>query len=154
MNIINKKITCDNIIISWETGNVVKMKNIRYVNFESMSTDWYNALTEIQDMFECVFVYDGYNKTISAYHKDNIGTEKPYSLSLDTNIIDVEIKEDTEYISALKVVSDNVSITSENIYGGDIIYDYSYSFLILSRFLKKSKWSSSILSITAISGFI
>ena len=126
MNIINKKITCDNIIISWETGNVVKMKNIRYVNFESMSTDWYNALTEIQDMFECVFVYDGYNKTISAYHKDNIGTEKPYSLSLDTNIIDVEIKEDTEYISALKVVSDNVSITSENIYGGDIIYDYSY----------------------------
>ena len=126
MNIINKKITCDNIVISWETGNVVKMKNIRYVNFESMSTDWYNALTEIQDMYDCVFVYDGYNKTISAYHKDNIGTEKPYSLSLDTNIINIEIKEDTEYISALKVVSDNVSITSENIYGGDIIYDYSY----------------------------
>lgn len=126
MNIINKKITCDNIVISWETGNVVKLKNIRYVNFESMSTDWYNALTEIQDMFECVFMFDGYNKTISAYHKDNIGTVKPYRLSLDRNVIDVEVKEDAEYISALKVVSDNVSITSENIYGGDIIYDYSY----------------------------
>ena len=126
MNVINKKITCDNIVISWETGNVVKLKNIRYVNFESMSTDWYNALTEIQDMFECVFVFDGYNKTISAYHKDNIGKIKPYRLSLNRNIIDVEVKADSEYISALKVTSDNVSITSENIYGGNIIYDYSY----------------------------
>lgn len=125
-NIINKTFTCENIRLVWETGNVVSTENVKYINIESLDTDWYEALRSLQDNFKSVFMFDSYNKTVSVIHRDNLGEEKPYILTYDNAIIDVEVTENSDYITGLKVMGkDGLSIVSENIYGDDIVRNYS-----------------------------
>lgn len=125
-NVINKTFTCENIRLTWETGNIIETENVKYINIESLDTDWYEALRSLQDNFKSVFLFDSYNKTISVIHRDNLGEEKPYILTYDNAIIDIEVTENSEYVTGLKVIGkDGLSIVSENIYGDDIVRNYS-----------------------------
>lgn len=125
-NIINKTFTCENIRLVWETGNIIETENVKYINIESLDTDWYETLRSLQDNFKSVFMFDSYNKTVSVIHRDNLGEEKPYILTYDNAIVDVEVTENSDYITGLKVMGkDGLSIVSENIYGDDIVRNYS-----------------------------
>lgn len=125
-NIINKTFTCENIRLVWETGNIISTENVKYINIESLDTDWYEALRSLQDNFKSVFLFDSYNKTVSVVHRDNLGEEKPYILTYDNAIIDIGVTENSDYITGLKVMGkDGLSIVSENIYGDDIVRNYS-----------------------------
>lgn len=125
-NIINKTFKCENIRLTWETGNLIETENVKYINIENIDSDWYEALRGFQDSFKSVFIFDGYEKTLSVIHRDNLGEEKPYILTYDNAIIDIEDNENTEYLTGLKVLGkDGLSIVSENIYGDDIVRDYS-----------------------------
>ena len=125
-NVVNKKITADEIKIRWEKGNIIEKENVKYINIETTDTNFYDFLREVQDQFNSLFVFDSYDKTISVIHRDNIGKDSGYLLSYDSNIIDIDVQEQSEYPNALKVIGQNVSISSENIWGGDIIYDFSW----------------------------
>lgn len=125
-NIINKSITCENIRFVWETGNVISTENVKYINIESLDNDWYEALRSLQDNFNSVFTFDSYNKLINVIHRDNLGSLKPYILNYDNAIIDIETTEESKYITGYKVMGkDGLSIVSENIYGDDIVRNYS-----------------------------
>lgn len=125
-NIINKTFSCENIRLVWETGNIIETENVKYINIESLDTDWYEALRSLQDNFKSVFLFDGYNKTVSVLHRDNLGEEKPYILTYDNAIIDIDVTENSDYVTGLKVIGkDGLSIVSENIYGDDIVRNYS-----------------------------
>lgn len=126
-NIVDKKITCDNIRLVWETGNIIENTNIKYINIYSIDDNWYNALLDLQDEFNSVILFDNYNKQLNVIHRDNLGSNSGYVLSYDSNVIDVTVNESSEYPNALKIIGkDGVSIQSENIYGGDVIYNYDY----------------------------
>lgn len=125
-NIIDKTFTCENIRFTWETGEIIETENVKYINIENLDTDWYETLRSLQDNFKSVFLFDSYNKTLSVVHRDNLGTEKPYVLTYDNAILDINITENSEYFTGLKVLGkDGLSIVSENIYGDDIVRDYS-----------------------------
>ena len=125
-NVVNKRITADNIKLRWEKGNVIEKENIKYINIETSDTNFYDFLRDVQDQFNSLFLFDTYNKKISVVHRDNIGKESNLLLSYDNNIIDIDVTEQSEYPNALKVIGNQVSISSENIWGGDIIYDFSW----------------------------
>lgn len=125
-NIINKTFSCENIRLTWETGNIIETENVKYINIENLDMDWYEALRSLQDNFKSVFLFDSYNKTVSVVHRDNLGEEKPYILTYDNAIIDINVTENSDYVTGLKVMGKNgLSIVSENIYGDDIVRNYS-----------------------------
>lgn len=126
-NVIDKKIEVDNIKLVWETGKIIENTNIKYINIEKIDSSWYDALIQLQDEFNSVVKFDGYNKTISVISRDNLGKDSGYLLSYDNNVIDVNITESSSYPNSLKIIGkDGLTVRSENIFGGDIIYDYSY----------------------------
>lgn len=128
-NVINKKFTCENIRLVWETGNIIETENVKYINIESLDTDWYSALRDLQDKFNSIFLFDSYNKSISVISRKTLEQDdnlSPYVLTYDNAILDVEVDETQELITGLKVIGkDGLSIVSENIYGDDIVRDYS-----------------------------
>ena len=125
-NIINKTFSCENIRLTWETGNIIETENVKYINIENLDMDWYEALRSLQDNFKSVFLFDSYNKTVSVVHRDSLGEEKPYILTYDNAIIDINVTENSDYVTGLKVMGKNgLSIVSENIYGDDIVRNYS-----------------------------
>ena len=127
-NVINKSITAENIIFRWETGEYVTKENVKYINLEDTENDnWYAFLRDVESQFKSIFIFDSYNKTISVIHEDNIGKEAPYLLSYDTNIIDINVDEQSEYVNCLKVVGkDGLSIAEENIYGNEKLYNFNW----------------------------
>ena len=140
-NIINKKVTCESITLNWETGNIIEKENVKYINIDEDNINWYDFLREVQDQLNSLFIFDGYNKTISVYSRNTIGQLSPLELGFNSGVISVETTEKSNYPCGLKVNGkDNLSIASENIFGGEIIYDYSwYKNNIMSDTLV-SKW--------------
>lgn len=127
-NIIDKSITAENIIFRWETGGYITKENVKYINLDDTENDnWYAFLRDIESQFKSMFIFDSYNKTIGVIHEDNIGKEAPYLLSYDTNIIDINVDEQSEYVNCLKVVGkDGLSIAEENIYGNEKLYNFDW----------------------------
>ena len=71
------------------------------------------------------------NKIINCYDRKTYGEEKGLLLSLDSNCISVEEQEDDEIPTGLKVIGKEidgkvVTVQDENIFGGDILYNYDY----------------------------
>ena len=126
LNVIDKNITCENIRLVWETGNVISTENVKYINIESLDGNWYETLRSLQDNFNSIFTFDSYNKLINVVSRESMNNVKPYILSYDNAILDINITENSDYITGYKVTGKNgLSIVSENIYGDDIVRDYS-----------------------------
>lgn len=126
-NVIDKKMTVSNIKLVWETGTMINQSHRKYINIESIDDNWYDYLREVQDEFNSIFFFNSFDKTISCVSRKNLTDKAPYLLSYDTNILNVNVTENEEYPNALKVISaNNISIISENIFGGDKIYNFNY----------------------------
>lgn len=140
-NIIDKKMTCESITFNYETGRKISNRNVKYINIDKEGVNWYEFLRDIQDQFNAVFIFDDYKKTISVYSRETLGELSPLELSFDSGIIDIETTEKSKYPCGLMVKGkDNLSIATENIFGGEVIYDYSwYKKNIMSEDLV-SKW--------------
>jgi hypothetical protein len=70
-NVINKKISCDNINIAYDFGDVIKKYNVQYNNFEAYNDNAYKLLKDIQNVYECYFIFDTMTNTINCYAKKN-----------------------------------------------------------------------------------
>ena len=126
-NVTGKNIKIKNIKLLYETGEYEEVPLIMYPYLSSYDDNVYNILKDLETVFNCIFIFDTYNKVIDCYSKNNFGEEKGLLLSFDTNIIELNIDESESIPNAMKVIGkDNLSIASENIFGGNILYNYDY----------------------------
>ncbi len=139
-NCVNKRIACDKIFIGYDYGDIVEVRNIQYANFEAFDDSAYKFLKDVEEVFDCSFLYDTMNNVINVYAKENLLENNDYKLCLGRNVDEVTITENDEIVTCLKVESDNVSIASENPNGTNIIenYDYYIKNNLVSETLKQA----------------
>ena len=125
-NCLGKSISCDKVYVGYDYGDVVEVRNIQYANFEAFDDSAYKFLEDVGEVFDCIFLYDTMNNTINVYAKENLKENNGYRLSLGRNIDKVDISENDEIITCLKVESDNTSIAEENPNGTNVIENYDY----------------------------
>ena len=125
-NVINKSFSCDSITLNYETGKMITHNNVKFINLDT-SDNWYDFLRDVETQFNCVFLFDTYNRYINVISYNTLGSQAPIELSFDSGIINLSIEDNDLYPNALRVIGkDNLSIASENIYGGEIIYNFDW----------------------------
>lgn len=130
---------------SWSAGTVDAELVGRYRTFESDNQRTYDLMKNtLQEMYQCVFDFDTYRRTINVRSVAAQVQERPVYLSADNLIKEIEIEEDTENIfTALDVNgADGVDIRSVNPLGTNVIYNLDY-FMNLSNFSQTmiDKWN-------------
>lgn len=127
VNTTDKNLSIENINLQYETGEYIEQDIIVYPSFDEIDDNVLNLLEKIEEVFECVMDYDTITKTINCYAKKNVGVSKQPMLSFNSNILEISDTEDSEIPTGIKVIGkDGLSISGENIFGGDIIYNYNY----------------------------
>ena len=83
---------------------------------------------DAKDKFRCIFVFDPYERTISAYDADEETSPLPIYLDFDNLIEEVEVEELTdELVTAIRPYgADELNIIDVNPIGSNWIYDLSY----------------------------
>lgn len=127
VNTTDKDLSIENINLQYETGEYIEQDIIVYPSFDEIDDNVLNLLEKIEEVFECVMDYNTITKTINCYAKKNVGVSKQPMLSFNSNILEISDTEDSEIPTGIKVIGkDGLSIDSENIFGGDTIYNYNY----------------------------
>lgn len=82
----------------------------------------------LQQAFNCVFIFDDYNKTISIYDEENFGENKGFILEEGKLMKSIELSSgEDDIVTVLHARGkDNISINSYNPMGTDYVEDYSY----------------------------
>lgn len=109
-------------------------------SFTNDSINSYGFLTgDVAKAFDCVFTFDGNDRTVSAYKVENLGKKIPQILSYYNLIKEVEISWDEDDIKTVLHVSGGndatgtaLSIASVNPDGNDMISDFSYFYKDMS----------------------
>ena len=140
---IMKKIMA--LLPAWSIGEIDENLWNLYRTFEITEKNLYDFMvSDIEEAYECLFVFDFLNKKVSAYSIAKAVHPTDIFIS-DSNVIkELEINEDSNEIkTALNVYgADDITIQSVNPLGGNLIYDFSY--------YKTTEWMSQSL-IDAIS---
>lgn len=127
VNTTDKNLSIENINLQYETGEYIEQDIIVYPSFDEIDDNVLNLLEKIEEVFECVMDYNTITKTINCYAKKNVGVSKQPMLSFNSNILEINDTEDSEIPTGIKVIGkDGLSISGENIFGGDTIYNYNY----------------------------
>lgn len=122
-----------NIVLSylpnWKIGQIEDdLWNI-YRTFDIKDNNIYNFLmSEVQDAYQCVFIFDTINRTISAKTVKGIVRSTDIFLSNRNLVKSLSIHEDSEEVkTALDIYGDgDLSIHSVNPIGTATLYDFSY----------------------------
>lgn len=109
-------------------------------SFTNDSINSYGFLTgDVAKAFDCVFIFDGNDRTVSAYKVENLGKKIPQILSYYNLIKEVKISWDEDDIKTVLHVSGGndatgtaLSIASVNPDGNDMISDFSYFYKDMS----------------------
>lgn len=133
----------------WRLAYVDESLFDKYRTFEdvSESTNILSfMLTDMQDAYECIFVFDDINRYIYAYDQNNY--VRPTSIHLSNkdivNSITINKSADDIY-TAINVTSDgNIGIAGANPLGTNTLYKYDYYFNAMSSSLatKVAAWES------------
>ena len=123
---------------------------------EVTSKSLYDLLmTDISQTYQCIFVFDTVNKTISAYSMDEATQASDIFISFDNLMQSFTINESTsELVTALDVYGgDNVYISYVNPLGSSIIYNFDYykntNWMSQSLINTLNGWSGSIVNQSA-----
>jgi hypothetical protein len=116
-------------IPGWTLGEIDAslMPIVRY--FEVTDKTLYDFLTnEISQTFQCVFVFDSINKTISAYTITNATTPTDIFISFDNLMKSFTLDTvNEELVTALNVIGgENLDISLVNPIGSNTIYNFDY----------------------------
>lgn len=125
----NLNVLFSSIALDYETGKRVEQLKRKYRYFEKGNKKWLSFLREdIAKAFNCVFIFDTFNKIINVYSAENYGVEKDLSLSYQNFIQELNIEERSdEVISRLYVQGkNNLQINSVNPLGTNYVEDFSY----------------------------
>lgn len=143
INALGMNIIADGVKLIYETGTFAEQKLTKYRFFEQCSTTWYSFLmNDVAEAFNCLFLFDTYNKTIQVYSKDNFtkdpNGERTHGLHLnyETGIKKLnKTYKVGEVVTRLYVESPNCSIAEENPLGGEYVecFDYYINNGIMSQ---------------------
>ena len=101
-----------NVAPSWSVGHVDTTLANKQRSFDEDDIDVYSFLTgDVSEAFNCLFIFDTFNQTVSAYDLDNYGE--------DTNIY---VSMDNLAQSMTESIDENSIITCYRVNGGDGIY--------------------------------
>lgn len=123
-----------------------------YRTFEDISEDT-NILSfmlqNVQDAYECIFVFDILNREISVYDQNNYVRKTSIHLSKDDLLNSIQISSNSENIyTALRVMSseDDFSVSPANPTGSSVIYRFNYYFDAMDTALaqKVATWQNTI----------
>lgn len=134
VNALGKELTFGNEnIIKHTTGNKVKNNIIKMINYEECNCSVSELLDDISDKYDVVYDFDNINMIIHVFGKEKYGKTMPLELSLDSNCLEVTTSENEDsllitsmLVSGQTVNDKQVSISGQNIFGGDTIYNYDY----------------------------
>lgn len=108
-SLLNKVLKVDN---NWTVGHVDSALCDKQRTFDISDSDVYSVLTsDIAEAFECLFIFDTFDRTVNAYVLDDYGT--------NTNI---HVSNDNFAQSINKTVDENSIVTCLRINGGDGVY--------------------------------
>lgn len=129
----------------WNIGYIDSNISSEYRNFQVDSIDTYTFLTQnVSEAYDCVFLFNSDDKTISAYSLDNLGSDTGITLSYRNFIKSVDQKSDDDEVkTVLTVVGGNdertntpLGIMDVNISGSNQICNFSYFLHMMSEELQ------------------
>lgn len=114
---------------NWTIGQIdPDLWNV-YRTFEIPDSTVYEFLmNDVETSYECVFIFDSFNRTVSAYTLKNLVKNTDIILSYDNLIQSIDINEKSdEIVTALSVYGgNNLGVSAVNPLGTNTIYDFSY----------------------------
>lgn len=135
----------------WTIAHVDDVVADRWRTFESVDVSL-NCLSfmlnNLQDAFECIFVFDNITRTISVYDQANYVRQTNVHITKRDLINSMEITENADDLyTAISVVGgDNITISAINPLGTNVIYDFSHYLSWMTDGLrdKVSAWQSAV----------
>jgi len=113
----------------WSIGTIDSSLLGVYRTFDVTDKTLYDFLTsEVSQTYQCVFVFDSANKTISAYAIENATTTTDIFISFDNLMKSFTITQSTdELVTAMTVLGgEDLSINLVNPIGTNTIYNFDY----------------------------
>ena len=113
--------------VRYDINNGVKTNKLR--TFSSIDKRWYDFLTQdIYEAFNCLVVFDTYNKIVLLYDANSVGENVQIYLSHDNYIKSLERTSSTEdLVTRMYLVgNEEMDIISSVVTGYPYIEDYSY----------------------------
>lgn len=109
-------------------------------SFNNDSVSSYGFLTgDVAKSFDCVFIFDGNARTVSAYKPENLGKEIPFVMSFRNLLKEIDIQWNEDDIKTVLHVSGGndatgtaLSIAGVNPDGNDMISNFSYFYKDMS----------------------
>ena len=121
------KLKAKTINLVYELGILSENWVTKYRSFEAQSCSWATMLTQIEEAYDCIIMFDSYNQTISVYDYDSFGEEVGLSLTFDNAIKEIsKQKKMGDVVSRLYVESTNTSIDSVNPLGTQYVESFDY----------------------------
>lgn len=118
-----------NVAPSWNVGHVDSSLANKQRTFDIDDTDVYSFLTgDVSEAFNCLFIFDTFNQTVSAYDLDNYGEDTSIYVSMD-NLAQSMTKsiDENSIITCYWVTrNDDVDISEVNPNGTRKIYNFEY----------------------------
>lgn len=137
----------------WTIGEVNLDVSKKYRTFEDVPTDK-NALAfmleDMQDAYECIFLFDCVKRQINVYDQNNYVMETQIHITKDDVINSLVISENSDNLyTALNVQGDeNLNISPVNPLGANIIYNFDYyvSWMTPGLQAKMRDWNALVAS--------
>lgn len=113
----------------WTIGDVDSSVASKYRTFEDVDTNLNSLsfmLNNMQDAYECIFVFDAINRIINVYDQNNYVRQTNIHITKEDLIRNLDISENTDDLyTAISVMGDdNVTISAINPLGGNVIYNF------------------------------
>ena len=118
-----------------------------YRNFQEDSVSSYSFLTDtVSDVYECIFIFDSFNKTVSAYKLENLGKDTGITLQYRNLIKSIKKSSSEDDVKTVLTVcggnddrtNTTLGIIEVNIGGSNQIYDFSHYYPMMSDKLKNA----------------
>lgn len=135
----------------WKIGYVDESVASKWRTFEDVDTSL-NCLAflleNMQDAFDCIFIFDCIERTISVYAQDNYVRQTDIHITKEDFINSLNISENAEDLyTAISVLGDeNVTIGAINPLGTNVIYNFDYYLSWMSDRLgdKVKTWQKTV----------
>lgn len=109
---------------------------------ESVNTNWYDYIMKnVREQFECVPMFDTFNKVVNLYHINSFGDSIKICLSYDSYIKDMDKKRSSQDLTTrMKLVgNEDMDIVDATPSGYKYVENYSY-------FIENKEMSSTLIS--------
>lgn len=114
---------------NWKVKYVTEDLKLKYRNFDTPNSSKYGFLmNDIENAYECIFDFDTYNKTISAYTPRDVVTKTDLFIGYNNLIKEQNIVENSDslFTSMNCYGGGDLSISLVNPLGGTAIYNFDY----------------------------